>query len=111
MDSARDAAKVLSTFHPEKNKEEFDQYLLMADIRVQYLEYENIEEEVNDPGFTGDKKAGIISRLKNLMANADQLDKRFIALNRSFYYESELQEENGLRNLKASSLYERLVKR
>lgn len=111
LDSARDAAKILSSFHPEKNKDEFDQYLLMADIRVQYLEYEKIEEEVNDPAFSEDKKAGIISRLKNLMTNAGELDKRFIALNRNFYYESELQEENRLRNLKTNSLYDRLVKR
>ncbi|MBS1600371.1 MAG: beta-N-acetylhexosaminidase [Bacteroidetes bacterium] len=108
-DSARMAIKILSSLHPQKNVEEFEQYKLMADIRLQYLEYEQIENEVNDVAFTKEKAAGILSRLKGLMSNADEIGKRFINLNKNYYNEGELKEENESRNMKIKLLYEKLM--
>jgi len=111
LDSARMAAKILSSLQPEKNQEEFEQYRLMADIRVQYLSYEAIENQVNSTSFTEDQLEGVLQQLKQQVANAVNIDRRFIALNKNYYYVSELEQENQLRNIKTKLLYERLVKR
>jgi len=110
LDSAYLAKNILYSLHPEKNVEEFEQYRLMADIRVQYLEYEEIENTVNDASYTNDMREEIISRLKQLKANADAIDKRFLTLNKNFYHTSELQQENKWRDMKAQLLYDRLIK-
>ena len=111
LDSAQMAAKILSSLHPQKNTEEFDQYRLMADIRVQYLEYEYIETKVNSVTFTEDQVQGLLSSLKELLTNAADIDQRFIALNKNYYHVSELEQENQLRNAKTKILYERLLKK
>jgi len=110
-DSANLSVKILSSLHPEKNIEEFEQYRLMADIRVQYLEYEEIENEVNSTEYSEEKLPDILSRLKQLLKNADDIDHRFISLNKNYYYDSELEQENKWRNMKTKLLYEKLLKR
>jgi hypothetical protein len=50
-DSQALAVKTLYQLQPQKNKEEFEHYRLMADIRMLYLSYQKIEAEVNDPAL------------------------------------------------------------
>lgn len=106
LDSAQNAAAILKQLVPPKNKKEFRHYQLMADIRVQYLSYMAIETEANSNGFTLDKVAGAVLKLKQLKT-AD-LDKRFIELNETALYPAELKEENGLRDIKIDLLLKRL---
>ena len=110
LDSAQMAAKILSSLHPIKNIDEFEQYRLMNDIRVQYLQYEVIENQVNSPSFTEDQVREVLPALKRLMENAVEIDKRFITLNKNTYHLSELEQENQLRDAKTKILYERLKK-
>lgn len=106
LDSAKLAAKQFDELKPLKNKEEFEHYRLMADIRVQYLTYMVLEIEVNSVDFKESRVPEIIKQLKQL--DTAQLDKRFIALNKYALYDAELDQENQLRNAKIKLLIQRL---
>ena len=110
-DSQALAVKTLYELQPQKNKEEFEQYRLMADIRMLYLTYQKIEAEVNDPDFSNSKVPSVLTQLKKLLSDAKLIDPRFINLNKNTLYVSELQEENNLRNSKINLLYQRLAKK
>jgi hypothetical protein len=109
-DSQALAVKTLYQLQPQKNKEEFEHYRLMADIRMLYLSYQKIEAEVNDPGFSNSKIPSIVIQLNKLLIDAKLIDQRFIDLNKNTLYVTELQEENDLRNSKITLLYQRLAK-
>jgi len=109
-DSQALAVKTLYELQPQKNKEEFEHYRLMADIRMLYLTYQKIEAEVNDPDFSNSKIPSILVQLKKLLSDAKLIDQRFISLNKDTLYVTELQEENNLRNSKIRLLYQQLAK-
>lgn len=107
-DSSAVAAVTLHTLQPQKNKEEFEHYRLMADIRAQHLKFEKIEAEANAPGFTQGDIPVLLARLRALLREAPGLDQRFIALNKATYYLPELNHENELRIFRIRDLYARL---
>lgn len=111
LDSTLTAAKTLSRLKPVKNQREFEQYRLMTAIRVHYLRYEEIEKKVNAPSFGPKKVPTVLLQLKNLMTAGQELDKRFIALNKEYLYPAELAQENELRNVKVRLLYNRLSRK
>jgi hypothetical protein len=82
----------------------------MAGIRVNYLEFHYILQEVNSPEFTSSQKPAILDELNKLMLNETVLDLHFYQLNKNFLYPAELAEENELRNIRPQLLYERLSK-
>ncbi len=108
LDSVVQTSKVFHMLRPEKNIEMFRHYQLMADIRVYYLSYMEIEKEVNNDNFSRDKIPVYLSRLKALMDSEPELDKRFRILNQDVLYTSAIDEENNLRNQKINNLYNRL---
>ncbi len=109
-DSQATAVKTLYRLKPTKNKEEFEHYRLMADIRMQYLNYQKIEKEVNMPSFNNGQRAVVVQQLKQLLSDSKKIDQRFIDLNKNTLYMGELQEENSLRGSKINLLYQRLTK-
>jgi len=106
--SAAIAADIFKRMQPLRNKTEFDQYRLMADIRLQYLHFLLIEQQVNAESFTLADKPAAIKQLQQLLNNATRLDQRFIELNKNSYYLSELKEENSIRNKKIQILFNKL---
>jgi hypothetical protein len=108
LDSAMQAAKTLSSLSPTKNQQEFEHYRLMTDIRIHYLQYEEIEKAANSASFDARQIPAIITQLEGLMSTGNELDKRFIDLNKDYLYPAELAEENELRNVKVRLLYQRL---
>jgi len=110
LDSASLAAQWLRDLQPAKNKEAFEHYRLMADIRVQYLTYQNLEHQVNAPTFTPNAAPDVMRKLKAIIDNAGDLDRRFVALNKRALYPAEMEQENALRISKAKLLYARLAR-
>jgi hypothetical protein len=109
-DSQATAVKTLHGLVPAKNKEEFEHYRLMADIRMLYLNYQKIEKQVNMPSFTKAQLPAVVQELKQLLAESKKIDQRFIELNKNTLYMGELKEENDLRDAKILLLYRRLTK-
>ncbi|HEY2649750.1 MAG TPA: family 20 glycosylhydrolase, partial [Puia sp.] len=108
LDSVRDASRIFHNLQPKKNKELFDNFRLMADIRLFYVSFMEIEKEVNSDNFSRSKIPDYISRLKALMVEESELDKRFRVLNEDVLYPAAIDEENNLRNQKIHNLYNRL---
>jgi hypothetical protein len=108
LDSARWASNTFHALQPKKNIRMFSHHQLMADIRVYYLSFMEIEKEVNGDDFIRDKIPGYLTRLKALMDQESELDKRFRVLNQDVLYTAAIDEENNLRNQKIHNLYNRL---
>ena len=75
-DSQAVAVKTLYRLQPTKNKEEFEHYRLMADIRMLYLTYQKIEKEVNMPSFTNTRHSCSFTTIE---AIAERIQKRSIS--------------------------------
>jgi hexosaminidase len=105
-DSALMASAILHKLKPLKNKDEYAHYVLMADIRDFYLACMWVEGEVNALGFNNEKAKELLRLLNKL--KPDDLDKRFIALNKNTFYLSELKIENELRNTRLKGLKDKL---
>ncbi|GGB05083.1 beta-N-acetylhexosaminidase [Puia dinghuensis] len=110
IDSTVAAARTLRTLQPQKNQKEFAHYCLMADIRLQYLRFEEIEAEANSPTLTRRDIPALLIRLRALLAEVPSLSQRFIDLNKNDFYLSELKQENDLRSVRIRELYARLSK-
>ncbi|HLA59350.1 MAG TPA: beta-N-acetylhexosaminidase [Puia sp.] len=108
LDSVRQASEIFHLLQPKKNNNMFSHFQLMADIRVYYLSYMEIEKEVNSEDFSRSKIPIYLTRLKALMNLEPELDKRFRILNQDVLYTAAMDEENNLRNQKIHNLYNRL---
>jgi hexosaminidase len=111
LDSARMADETLTKLNPAKNKTEFSHYRLMSDIRLRYLEFEYILYKVNEPSFTEAAVPAILRELEDLINKGKTLNVQFIALNKGYMNESELKQENDLRNTRIQLLYDRLSRK
>ncbi|MFI5156583.1 MAG: family 20 glycosylhydrolase, partial [Chitinophagales bacterium] len=110
LDSAKTSLKDLQLLQPKKNKLEFDQYRLMATIRVQYLTYESIEAKVNSSQFRKEQIPDLIKQLEALKSEEASTDEWFMQLNKLYFNTAELNHENKWRNLKVNELYDRLAR-
>lgn len=108
LDSAQTALDVLYDLHPLKNKEEFEQYRVMAEIRRNYLHFHAILEELNDPAFKADQTPAVLKDLEKLLMSQDIVDMHFSELNKNFLKPGEIKEENEVRDIRAKLLYDRL---
>ena len=111
LDSVRAADKTLYELNPSKNEKEFAHYRLMADIRLRYVEFEYILHRVNEPSFTVAGVPAVLRELKTLIDKGKALDIQFIALNKGYMHDTELKQENGLRNARIQLLYDRLSRK
>jgi hexosaminidase len=111
LDSAKLSAQTLNELKPEKNKEEFEHYRLMAGIRVHYLEYHLIVQQVNSPSFGNGQIQVVLQEIKILQTSEETLDKQFSELNKSYLYPSEIKQENEVRNAGTKLLYDRLSRK
>jgi len=108
LDSTKMALETLYQLKPDKNKDEFEHYRVMTGIRVNYLQFEQILQNVNLPSFTSAMVPGVLHELKNLMITEDVIDMHFTELNKNFLNPSEIETENTNRNLRVRLLYDRL---
>ena len=92
------------------NKTEFDMFLLMWDIRVQFLEYKVIEAEINSPDFVRAKAPEMLSRLNDKVLSVNgKLDKRFAAMCKGYLKPQEIEYLNALR-LRQAGRTEKMLK-
>ena len=101
--------KLLNEMKPVRNKKEFEHFRLMADLREYYLAYKELELEYNSENFTRKKSNQLISELERLRLESKKLDNRFSDLNKGFLYDSEIRDQNRIRNAQVNVLYKRIV--
>ncbi|UOB18392.1 family 20 glycosylhydrolase [Abyssalbus ytuae] len=104
------AQEKILPLQPKKNKKEFEHFKLMADLRMHYLDFKEVESVYNSEDFTPSQAPGLLEKLDQILEKAKKLDNRFIQLNKGFLYDSELKEQNELRVQQVHVLYNRLAK-
>ncbi len=108
LDSVRQASEIFHSLRPKKNNNMFSHFQLMADIRVYYVNFMEIEKEVNSDDFSRSNIPIYLTRLNALMNLEPDLNKRFRTLNQDVLYSAAIDEENNLRTQKIHNLYNRL---
>lgn len=75
--------KRLHSARPRKARSEFKHYVLMMDIRLNYLKYRKVQLCFEAPGFGCEGRPALAAELKPLIREAKKLDRRFRRLNAS----------------------------
>jgi hypothetical protein len=99
----------MKSLKPIYNKDEFEHFRLMLDIRDHYLRFREAEARFNSPDFAEDDREALAADLEGLIRETKQLDRRFARLQKGFLHESEIAEQNMIRNRKLILLYQRLT--
>ena len=107
-DSIRGVVKLMDGLKPHSNIGEFDHLRLMLDLREQYLSFKTVEAEYNSGNFSTRDKSLLLRETERLVKRSVLLDRRFSGLNKGFLYESEIRDQNFIRNQKLNILYLRL---
>lgn len=100
----------LHGINPKRNKEEFEHFKLMADLRMHYLDFKMVEAKYNSPDFSTNQVPQLVDELDQIFAEAKELNKRFSSLQKGFLYDAEIKEQNEIRLEPVKVLYNRLVK-
>jgi len=106
LDTARN---IMNGLKPVSNQKEFEHFRLMLDLREHYLAFKEVEAVYNSENFTRKNVKQLVPELERLLAESKNLDQRFSKLNKGFLYDSEIQDQNRIRNRKLNVLYHRLV--
>ncbi len=108
-ETVEEAVAKMKTLKPLSNRDEFEHFRLMLDIRLHYLKFKEAEACFNSPGFSIDDKESIVADLESLIAETKDLDRRFAKLNKGFLHETEIEQQNMIRNRKLMLLHRRLT--
>jgi len=107
-DSALYSLKTLKDMKVVKAQEEYAHYILMANIRYNYLICIEVESELNKQGFNRKQSPLLLKKLRAL--NTDVVDADFAKLNAHLLDDREIAEEARLRNFRYTDLISRLQK-
>lgn len=110
LDSARIDQKTVNNLKPQSNADEYEHFKLMKDIRVNYLEFKQIETIVNSKEFKTENIPEVLAQLEDLMSKDDAIKVRFTSMNKDLLYANQINEENSVRIERVNILYERLKK-
>lgn len=100
---------ILHELKPVKNKKEFEHFILMSDLREFYLAFKEVESEYNSDDFTRSESKQLIPELERLRTESKNLNQRFSDLNKAFLYDSEINDQNRIRNKQLNVLYQHLL--
>ena len=100
----------LCEIKPEKNTEEFAHFKLMADLRIHYLKFKEVEAEYNSDDFEVEDSPKLLAKLNEISAEAEELNDRFARLHQDFLYDAEIRDQNAIRIQPVDVLYNRLSK-
>jgi hypothetical protein len=110
LESVKKACAAFSALRPKRNRDEFDHFRLMFDIRCNYLSFKVLEESVQAESFRESGKPAAAKQLKALIKQSDALAKRFSAQLKGYLFPSEITAENRFRKKKMELLLDRLVR-
>lgn len=89
--SASDMRDSLLTLKPIHNCVEFSQYILMLDIRINYLQFKNIEVNFETEKYIAENGHALALSLRKVIDDARNLEDRFLKLNGAYLKEPQAQ--------------------
>ena len=98
----------MARLRPRTGKEQVAHYLLMLDIRIEYLRFKRIEARYQSADFHRRDIPALKHDLEALVRSASKIDKRFALLHAGYLKPAEIDYLNRMRTLKMRSLHERL---
>lgn len=84
LKNALDAQLMFKSLKAQRNKEEFGHFQLMADIRVNYLKFKQIDHHFESSDFKKEEAPEMAAKLKSLIKEQASLQKRFNKFNRNY---------------------------
>lgn len=90
--------------NPKKNKEEFEHYRLMLDLRINHVAFRKVEYAFESSSYNRSQAARLLNELRPLIDEADKLDRRFVELNKDYLKEDQLEYINFIRNEKMKAM-------
>lgn len=80
----------------------------MLDLRINYLRYKEIEFIFNSSTYDVTQAEKLLQRLYQIITEAEDLDNRFIDMNKNYLKSGQAKEINTLRTEKMKELYQAL---
>ncbi len=84
LDECNAMRSAFASLKPRLNKKEFRHYLLMLDLRINYLSFMLQRARYEDPSFNSKDAPSIASELKSIVKKGKRLRHRFCSINRGF---------------------------
>lgn len=104
LESFTEINKELHQINANKNKDEFEHFKLMGDIRQFYLSVKKVDAMVESPGFDRSQIKLVSEKLPPLKKVSEELNKSFIFMNKGYLHDAELERLNQLRNKRLQNL-------
>ncbi|MDT0677190.1 family 20 glycosylhydrolase [Autumnicola musiva] len=105
-----EAREMLYKLKPKTNLEEFAHFKLMADLRMHYLKFKEVEAEYNSKDYEREDSQELLTKLDEIFEEAGELNERFAELHQDFLYDAEIKDQNEIRIQPVEVLYSRLSK-
>ena len=97
-----------ATFKPKQNKEEYKHLCLMLDIRINHLQYKEIESAYDSKSYKNEDAPALFAKIKDVYKESKGLEKRFMTMNKEYLKDGQWEGLNDSWNEKMSELYRRL---
>lgn len=101
-DSIRGRLAMLTPQHKEK---ELEHWILMLDMRINYLRFKAVEAFVQSAEFDRSRAASVLDDLEDIVAEENVLASRFESLNKGYVKDSEIEYINDVKSLKMNIMY------
>lgn len=97
-----------ATFKPKQNKDEYEHLCLMLDIRINYLQYKEVESAYDSKKYKNADAPVLFAKIESVYKESKGLEKRFVAMNKEYLQDGQWEGHNNAWNEKMSELYRRL---
>lgn len=108
LEECIDLRSEMSHLHPSNGQKEFSHWLLMLDLRINYLKFKEIDAALQDGKFTREEAVSLIGKLKLIIREEERLGRRFEKLNKGYLKNAEIDYFNYIKSFKMKDYYKRL---
>lgn len=108
LDECRAMRARIVHFVPKANKDEIRHFVLMLDIRINYLEYKLCESVFESSDYTEEMRDALESTMKRVCAEGRRIDRRFAALNKGYLKRGEIRYMTSFRAEKMEAFLKNL---
>lgn len=98
----------LASLHPIDHRNELSHWLLMLDMRINYLKFKEVEGRVQSSEYDRSQVSSLVSELEKILKQENSIAKRFAKLNKGYVKDSDIEYMNCIKSFKIKELYRRL---
>lgn len=105
LENSKELRERFGKLNPEKNKEEFEHYKLMLDLRINHIAFRKVEYAYESPAYRHDQAPELLTELEPIIIEGYFLDGRFVELNKNYLKAGQLEYINLIRSEKMEALH------